>query len=138
MGQMIGGASPIGLFGTGLFADLITLVVRVLGPVLALGTGIPGGLIDPSFAFGALLGRGVGELAGVAGLGLALGMVAGLAGATQLPVITVLFALRLAGDQQLLPGMLVASVLAALVSRLVLPQPIYHALAEVTRRPAPG
>jgi H+/Cl- antiporter ClcA len=78
----------------------------------------------------------VGELAGVAGLGLALGMTAGLAGATQLPVITVLFALRLAGDQQLLPGMLVASVLAALVSRLVLPQPIYHALAEVTR-PAP-
>jgi H+/Cl- antiporter ClcA len=63
-------------------------------------------------------------------------MTAGLAGATQLPVITVLFALRLAGDQQLLPGMLVASVLAALVSRLVLPQPIYHALAEVTR-PAP-
>jgi H+/Cl- antiporter ClcA len=111
-------------------------VVRVLGPVLALGTGIPGGLIDPAFAFGALLGRGVGELAGVAGLGLALGMTAGLAGATQLPVITVLFALRLAGDQQLLPGMLVASVLAALVSRLVLPQPIYHALAEVTR-PAP-
>ena len=61
-----------------------------------------------------------------------------LAGATQLPVITVLVALRLAGDQQLLPGMLVAAVLAALVSRLVLPQPIYHALAEVTRRPAPG
>ena len=138
MGQMIGGGSPSGLFGSGLFADLITLAVRVLGPVLALGTGIPGGLIDPAFAFGALVGRGVGELAGVAGLGLALGMVAGLAGATQLPVITVLFALRLAGDQQLLPGMLVASVLAALVSRLVLPQPIYHALAEVMQPPAPG
>ena len=138
MGQMIGGGSPSGLFGSGLFADLITLAVRVLGPVLALGTGIPGGLIDPAFAFGALVGRGVGELAGVAGLGLALGMVAGLAGATQLPVITVLFALRLAGDQQLLPGMLVASVLAALVSRLVLPKPIYHALAEVMQPPAPG
>lgn len=138
MGQMIGGGSPSGLFGSGLFADLITLAVRVLGPVLALGTGIPGGLIDPAFAFGALVGRGVGELAGVAGLGLALGMVAGLAGATQLPVITVLFALRLAGDQQLLPGMLVASVLAALVSRLLLPKPIYHALAEVMQPPAPG
>ena len=138
MGLMISGGSPAGPLGDGLFGDLIILVVRVLGPVLALGTGIPGGLIDPAFAFGALLGRGVGELAGVAGLGLALGMAAGLAGATQLPVITVLFALRLAGDQQLLPGMLVAAVLAALVSRLVLPQPIYHALAELTRRPAPG
>jgi H+/Cl- antiporter ClcA len=135
MGQMIEGGRPHGLFGSGLFADLLTLVVRVLGPVLALGTGIPGGLIDPSFAFGALLGRGLGELVGVAGLGLALGMTAGLAGATQLPVMTVLFALRLAGDQQLLPGMLVAAVLAALVSRLLLPKPIYHALAELTQRP---
>jgi H+/Cl- antiporter ClcA len=136
MGQMIEGGRPSGLFGSGLFGDLLTLVVRVLGPVLALGTGIPGGLIDPSFAFGALLGRSLGELMGVAGLGLALGMTAGLAGATQLPVMTVLFALRLAGDQQLLPGMLVAAVLAALVSRLVLPKPIYHALAEVSQRPA--
>jgi H+/Cl- antiporter ClcA len=64
-------------------------------------------------------------------------MVAGLAGATQLPVMTVLFALRLAGDQQLLPGMLVASVLAALVSRVLVAQPIYHALAEVTCSPDP-
>ena len=135
MGQLIEGGRPSGLLGSGPLADLLTLVVRVLGPALALGAGIPGGLIDPAFSFGALLGRGLGELVGIAGLGLALGMVAGLAGATQLPVMTVLFALRLAGDQQLLPGMLVASVLAALVSRLLVPQPIYHALAEVTQRP---
>jgi H+/Cl- antiporter ClcA len=60
-------------------------------------------------------------------------MSAGLAGATQLPVMTVLFALRLAGDQQLLPGMLVAAVLAALISRLIMPKPIYHALADILR-----
>lgn len=136
MAQLIEGEHPSSLWAGGLFADLITLVVRVLGPALALGAGIPGGLIDPSFAFGALLGRGIGELAGVAGLGVALGMAAGLAGATQLPVMTLLFALRLAGDQQLLPGLLVAAVLAALVSRQLVPQPIYHALAEVTRAPA--
>ena len=131
MGQMIEGGRPISVFGSGLFTDLLTLVVRVLGPVLALGTGIPGGLIDPSFAFGALLGRSMGELVGVAGLGLALGMTAGLAGATQLPVMTVLFALRLAGDQQLLPGVLLAAVLGAYASRLLLDKPIYHALAEL-------
>lgn len=128
MSQLIaeqGAAGPLG--------DLLTLVLRVLGPALSLGAGIPGGLIDPAFAFGALLGRAVGGLAGLAGMGLALGMAAGLAGATQLPVMTVLFALRLAGDQQLLPGILLAAVLAALVSRLILPQPIYHALAEVNR-----
>ena len=112
--------------------DLALLLVRLLGPVLALGVGIPGGLIDPSFAFGAVMGRLCGTLAGMGDLGTALGMAAGLAGATQLPVATVLFALRLAADQQLLPGLLVAAVLAAYVSRLLLPQPIYHALRTLT------
>jgi H+/Cl- antiporter ClcA len=112
--------------------ELALLGMRLLGPVLALGVGIPGGLIDPAFAFGALLGRLCGGLAGMGGLGTALGMAAGLAGATQLPLATVLFALRLAADQQLLPGLLVAAVLAAYVSRLLLPQPLYHALRQIT------
>jgi H+/Cl- antiporter ClcA len=112
--------------------DLALLMMRLLGPVLALGVGIPGGLIDPAFAFGAVFGRLCGGLAGMGALGTALGMAAGLAGATQLPVATVLFALRLAADQQLLPGLVVAAVLAAYVSRLLLPQPIYHALRQIT------
>ena len=130
--QLIAGDQPQGVLGTGFFRDLLTLVVRVVGPALTLGAGIPGGLIDPALTFGALLGQKLGALAGLSGLGLALGMAAGLAGATQLPVTTVLFALRLAGDQQLLPGMLVAAVLAAFASRLLLAQPIYHALAAAT------
>jgi H+/Cl- antiporter ClcA len=133
MGQLIAAEGSRATGGGGPLGDLLTLLLRVVGPAISLGAGIPGGLIDPAFAFGALLGRGVGGLVGLTGMGLALGMAAGLAGATQLPVITVLFALRLAGDQQLLPGMLLAAVLAALVSRLIVPQPIYHALAEVTR-----
>lgn len=133
MHQLIAGRRPSGLLGEGAIGDLVTLGLRVLAPALALGAGIPGGLIDPALTFGALLGRGVAELTGQADLGLALGMSAGLAGATQLPVMTVLFALRLAGDQQLLPGMLVAAVLAALISRLIMPKPTYHALADILR-----
>lgn len=133
MGQLIAVEGSRATGHGGPLGDLLTLLLRVLGPALSLGAGIPGGLIDPALAFGALLGRAVGGLAGLTGMGLALGMAAGLAGATQLPVMTVLFALRLAGDQQLLPGMLLAAVLAALVSRLIVPQPIYHALAEVSR-----
>ncbi|MEB3170336.1 MAG: chloride channel protein, partial [Synechococcaceae cyanobacterium] len=68
----------------------------------------------------------------------ALGMAAGLAGATQLPVATVLFALRLAADQQLLPGLLVAAVLAAYMSRLIFDRPIYHALRELTSPTSPA
>jgi len=116
----------------GVPGELFTLLLRVVGPVLALGVSIPGGLIDPAFAFGALLGHSAGVLLGEPQLGLALGMTAGLAGATQLPVMAVLFALRLAGDQQLLPGILLAAVLAAYGSRLLLDQPVYHALKALT------
>ncbi len=112
------------------------LLARFFGPVMALGTGLPGGLIDPAFSLGAVFGVSLLQLFGAdAHLGLALGMAAGLAGATQLPVMTIVFAVRLAGDQQLLPGLLLAAALAAYSGRMVLDRPIYHALAELQRAP---
>jgi H+/Cl- antiporter ClcA len=138
MRHMIEGGAPTNTLLPGLLGDLFTLVLRVIGPVLALGAGIPGGLIDPSFAFGAVLGRTLGEVAMVPQMGLVLGMVAGLAGATQLPVMAVLFAVRMAGDQQLLPGLLLASVLAASVSRLLVDKPVYHALKDIADEPMPS
>lgn len=137
MSHMIEGGAPTNALLPGLLGDLFTLVVRVIGPVLALGAGIPGGLIDPSFAFGAVLGRSLGDAGMVPQMGLALGMVAGLAGATQLPVMAVLFGVRMAGDQQLLPGLLLTSVLAAYVSRLLVDQPVYHALKDIADEPLP-
>lgn len=108
----------------------VVLLARFLGPCLALGAGVPGGLIDPALSLGALLGQGIGALFGIGPLALALGMAGSLAGATQLPVLSVVFSLRLAGDQQLLPGLMLASVLGAAIGRLVQRQPIYHALGE--------
>jgi len=70
-------------------------------------------------------------LAGDPHLGLALGMAAGLAGATQLPVMTVAFAVRLAGDQQLLPGLVAAAAIAAYTGRAMQGRPVYHALADL-------
>ncbi|WP_254938291.1 chloride channel protein [Cyanobium sp. Morenito 9A2] len=132
MSQLIEAAgepfTPLGWMGL--------LLARLVGPVLALGGGIPGGLIDPAFSLGAVFGDGLLRLFGAdPHLGLALGMAAGLAGATQLPVMTIVFAVRLAGDQQLLPGLLLAATLGAYTGRLVLDQPIYHALAELQRAP---
>lgn len=112
-------------------ATPLVLLARLIAPCLALGAGVPGGLIDPAFAIGAVLGQGVGQLLHQGALGLALGMAAALAGATQLPAMSVVFALRLAGDQQLLPGVLLAAVIGAYCSRLLLEKPIYHALAEL-------
>ena len=135
MTHMIDGTSPTTFLLPGVLGDLLTLVLRLIGPVLALGAGIPGGLIDPSFAFGAVLGHSVGNAAMVSQLGLTLGMVAGLAGATQLPVMAVLFGIRMAGDQQLLPGLLLASVVAAYMGRLLVEKPVYHALKDIADEP---
>ncbi|WP_254962990.1 MULTISPECIES: chloride channel protein [unclassified Cyanobium] len=108
------------------------LAARLLGPVLALSTGIPGGLIDPAFALGGVFGAGVVRaLAGDPHLGLALGMAAGLAGATQLPVMTIAFAIRLAGDQQLMPGLVAAAAIAAYTGHVIQGRPVYHALADL-------
>jgi H+/Cl- antiporter ClcA len=137
MTHMIDGVSPSTWALPGLLGDLLTLVLRVVGPILTLGTGIPGGLIDPSFTFGAVLGHSFGVLGSAPQLGLTLGMVAGLAGSTQLPVMAVLFGIRMAGDQQLLPGLLLASVVAAYVSRLVVDKPVYHALKDIADEPLP-
>jgi len=108
----------------------LALLARLLGPALALAGGVPGGLIDPALALGALLGRTLGDPLGIGPLALALGMAASLAGATQLPVMSLMFSLRLAGDQQFLPGILLASVLGAGVGRLLMRHGVYHALAE--------
>jgi len=116
-------------------ATPVALLARLVAPCLALGAGVPGGLIDPAFAIGAVLGQGIGQLLQQGALGMALGMAAALAGATQLPAMSVAFALRLAGDQQLLPGVLLAAVIGAYCSRLLLDKPIYHALAELSLAP---
>jgi H+/Cl- antiporter ClcA len=109
------------------------LLARLLGPALALGAGVPGGLIDPALSLGAVVGRALGDGFGIGPLGLSLGMAACLAGATQLPLVSLVFSLRLAGDQQLLPGLLLAAVLGAYVGRLLIARPLYHQLAEDLR-----
>jgi H+/Cl- antiporter ClcA len=119
--------SPVSLIGW-----LLLLLSRIVAPILALASGIPGGLIDPAFTLGAVFGGGTLQLlGGDVQLGVALGMAAGLAGATQLPMMTVVFALRLAGDQQWLFGLLLSAVLASYAGRRLQPKPIYHALAEL-------
>jgi H+/Cl- antiporter ClcA len=111
---------------------LVLLVSRLIGPVLALSAGIPGGLIDPAFAIGGVFGSGLMRaMAGDPHLGLALGMAAGLAGATQLPVMTIAFAIRMAGDQQLMPGLVASAVIAAYIGKAIQGRPVYHALADL-------
>lgn len=139
MGQLLEGQGSLPIPGAPLSIAgwWLVLASRIVAPVLALAAGVPGGLIDPAFAIGALFGSGSMELlGGDAQLGLALGMAAGLAGATQLPLMTVLFALRMLGDQQWLFGILLSAVVGAAIGRRIQPEPIYHALWKLGRAPA--
>lgn len=116
-------------------ASLIDLVVRIVGPCLALGAGIPGGLIDPAFAIGAVCGDLLTQALNLGSLGVAIGMAGGLAGATQLPVMSLVFAMHMAGDQQLLAGVLMASVIGAYTGKVWIHKPIYHALSDLLQEP---
>ena len=112
-------------------SSLVDLAARIVGPCLALGAGIPGGLIDPAFAIGAVIGDLLTQALDLGSLGVAIGMAGGLAGATQLPVMSLVFALHMAGDQQLLAGVLMASVIGAYAGKLWIHKPIYHALSDL-------
>ena len=112
-------------------ANLVDLGTRIIGPCLALGAGIPGGLIDPAFAIGAVTGELLTQALDLGSLGVAIGMAGGLAGATQLPVMSLVFALHMAGDQQLLAGVLMASVIGAYAGKVWIHKPIYHALSDL-------
>lgn len=111
------------------------LLARGIGPCLGLGAGVPGGLIDPALALGAMVGQAIGQAWHQPLSGIALGLAAGLAGATQLPLLSVVFSLRLMGDQQLLPGVVMASALGAGMGRLLSAQSVYHALMETVVKP---
>ncbi|SBO41951.1 chloride channel protein [Cyanobium sp. NIES-981] len=134
MEQLLEGRGPLPVAGAplGLVGWALVLASRVLAPVLALAAGVPGGLIDPAFTIGAVFGSGVlATFGGNVQLGVALGMAGGLAGATQLPLMTVLFSMRLAGDQQWLFGILMSAVIGAYAGRRLQPERIYHALSDV-------
>ena len=129
-GLLASGEEALGWSGAARWGALV--VMRLVGPVLALAAGIPGGVIDPAFAVGGSFGGGlIHLLGGPSALGVLLGMAAGLAGATQLPVMSLAFAIRIAGAQQLLPGLLLASLLGAVVGRWLMPLPLYRALENL-------
>jgi len=116
--------------------SLAMAISRVIGPCLALGAGIPGGLIDPAFAIGAVLGDVVvGQFSHQSVFGVTFGMAAALAGATQLPAMSLTFAIRMAGDQQLLPGVVMAAVIGSYMGRLWMHKPVYHALTDLMHKP---
>lgn len=113
---------------------LALLVLKPTATVLCLGSGVPGGLFTPSLALGALLGGVLGHacswlwpemqpaLAAVVGAG------AVLAATTQGPISAVVLIMELTGqDRSFIAPLLLAVIMATLVSRMIEPRSIYDA-----------
>jgi chloride channel protein, CIC family len=113
---------------------LMLLVLKPAATLLCLGSGVPGGLFTPSLALGALLGAVIGHaclllwpdvqpaLVAIVGAG------AVLAATTQGPISAVVLMMELTGeDRSFIAPLLLAVVIATLVSRLIEPRSIYDA-----------
>ncbi|MCY1041402.1 chloride channel protein [Corallococcus sp. bb12-1] len=99
---------------------------------LCAGAGVPGGLFTPSLFFGALLGGAFGMLVervlpggAPSGAYALLGMGAVLAGTTHASVSAVLMIFEMTGDYDLILPLMLAAVVAAVVSRRLEPESLY-------------
>ena len=113
---------------------LMLLVLKPAASLLCLGSGVPGGLFTPSLALGALLGGVLGHACGFVwpeappALVAVMGAGAVLAATTQGPISAVVLIMELTGeDRSFVAPLLLAVVVATLVSRLIEPRSIYDA-----------
>ena len=113
---------------------LMLLVLKPAATLLCLGSGVPGGLFTPSLALGALLGAVIGHACFLLwpdvqpALVAIIGAGAVLAATTQGPISAVVLMMELSGeDRSFIAPLLLAVVIATLVSRLIEPRSIYDA-----------
>jgi chloride channel protein, CIC family len=117
------------------FALLFALLaLKPAATILCLGSGAPGGLFTPTLAMGALLGGALGRAwswfaPGLpAGAFAVVGAAAVLAATTQGPISAVVLMMELTGGARLLiVPLMLAVVIATLVSRTIEPRSIYEA-----------
>ena len=120
-------------------AIILVFVCKLLAVLASSGSGAPGGVFTPTL----FVGLGIGMLfASLTGLWLPdyqeiaiiiglTGMAAFLAATTHAPIMSTLMICEMTGQYVLLPGLLIASVLASVLSRTLRRDSIYrHHLAE--------
>jgi chloride channel protein, CIC family len=110
------------------------LILKPAATILCLGSGVPGGLFTPSLALGALLGAVLGHVCALLLPGLqpalvaVMGAGAVLAATTQGPISAVVLMMELTGqDRSFIAPLMLAVVIATLVSRAIEPRSIYDA-----------
>ena len=95
-------------------------------------SGIPGGIFAPSLSVGAGLGNAIGAMLGASlGFAAVLGMAAYFAGAVQSPMTAFVIVMEMTATQEHALPVMAAAMLGFGVSRLLSPEPLYHALSRL-------
>jgi H+/Cl- antiporter ClcA len=104
---------------------------KLVSTLLSSVSGIPGGLFSPSLAVGAAFASLVHLVLPAANLQalLLLAMVAYFSGVVQSPLTAFVIVLEMTSDKGMAMPLMACSLLAAGASRLVSPEPLYHALS---------
>ncbi len=113
--------------------DWLAAFGKIGATLLTYFSGIPGGIFSPSLAAGAELGAAISPLMpGIPPVSLILvGMASYFSGVVQRPITAFVIVLELTGNNHdILPALMVSALTGAVVSKLVMPQPVYHVLAK--------
>jgi H+/Cl- antiporter ClcA len=113
--------------------------LKLVSTLLSSVSGIPGGLFSPSLSVGAAFGSLIQEVLPSADpkmLAL-LSMVAYFAGVVQSPLTAFVIVLEMTNDKAMAMPLMATALLAAGMSRLICPEPLYHALSYNYDPPKP-
>jgi H+/Cl- antiporter ClcA len=103
-------------------------------------SGIPGGILSPSLSIGAGLGAALSHLMPSTSPGAVavLAMVGFFTGAVQAPITAFVIVAEMTGDHAMIIPLMATALLATAISKLITPEPLYHALAEDFRKRLEG
>jgi CIC family chloride channel protein len=113
-------------------------VLKIVATTLSFTSGTPGGMFAPTLFIGAMLGGAVGgaeqlfytRLTGSIGTYALVGMGVMLAAFMRTPMTSVFMVLEVSGDYSMILPVLVSNTVAYLISRSLLPTPIFDLLSH--------
>jgi H+/Cl- antiporter ClcA len=107
-------------------------ILKMLATFVSFISGIPGGLFAPSLSAGAGIGQVVANLVMQADAGalVVIGMAAYFSGVVQAPITAFVIVMEMTDNHDMVVPLMLATMLATAVSRMICPRPLYKALAE--------
>src|SRR3989338_6189927 len=113
------------------FWALIFPLEKIATTLLTYWSGIAGGIFAPALSIGSAMGADIGCWMGISTASCALvGMAAFLSGAIQAPITSFVIIFEMTGHHDMLLPIMLASLLAFIVARLLKTKHLYQTLSE--------